>query len=154
MIRRLSARLREPASDSEALQRERILGLCAKAVYGKRLFLNKTLSAEMLAAEVGTNRAYLSRALASRGGFNSYINSFRVRYAACLVSDIRTCRLKISEIAELSGFTSERAMNHYLMKTYGIRARAFRYKVLASAQAKNLSTSFTASGRANTATRS
>lgn len=109
---------------------------------------------EMLSREIGTNRAYLKKALASRGGFTAYINGYRLEYATFLIISDRDNGLKIGDIAELSGFTSERSMNYCVVKAYGFPVREFRRRMAASAQAKNPSTSFIASGSANTATRS
>ena len=131
-----------------------LLAACTRVVMEKSLFLDRNLSLELLSREVGTNRLYLSRALAASGGFSRYINGIRVQYAAGLMASDEGQGLRISEIAEKSGFLSERVMNYYLVKHCGITAREMRRSVLASCQAKNFSTSLMASGKANTATRS
>lgn len=153
IIRFLSCRQR-PVSPSQPSSIDIILKTCDRICVEKEIFRKKYLSMEMLSREVGTNRAYLKKALATRGGFTAYINGYRLEYATFLIVSDRNNDLKIGEIAELSGFPSERSMNYYVVKTYGFPVREFRRSVAASAQAKNSSTSFMASGRANTATRS
>lgn len=132
----------------------KLLEACTEVVKEKRLYLDRSLSLELLSREVGTNRLYMSRALASSGGFSKYINGFRMQYAAQLMASSAGRNMRLSEIAERSGFISERVMNYYLVKHCGITARKMRRKVMAGAQAKNFSTPLMASGSAKTATRS
>lgn len=153
-IIRFLSRPHRPLLPPQQSSVEVILKACDRACTEKEVFRKKYLSMEMLSREVGTNLAYLKKALSTRGGFTTYINGYRLEYATFLIVSDRYNDLKIGEIAELSGFASERSMNYYVVKLYGFPVREFRRRVAASAQVKNFSTSFIASGRANTATRS
>lgn len=156
VLKRISQFFASLLRDESRCGRERLFDVCTEAVIGRRLYLDRSLSLEILARELGTNRLYLSKALALSGGFTKYINGFRLQYAAQLMASSAGRNMRLSEIAERSGFISERVMNYYLVKHCGTTAREMRRRVMAGAgvQAKNFSTPLMASGRAKTATRS
>ena len=69
-------------------------------------YLNKRLSMTRVAETIGSNRTYLSYALARNhdGNFNHYVNSWRIRYAMDLFS--KNHSLKVEDLAQTCGFSS------------------------------------------------
>lgn len=134
---------------------EEIISMAENAMLNKKLYLRCNLSVDILAAEAGTNRTYIKRALKSREiTLSNYVNSFRMKVAMDLICADRNRLLPLGEIAERSGFGSDRVMNYYVLRMTGLSARNFRARILSMDQEKNFSTSGRASGNANTATRS
>ena len=93
-------------------------------IYKKKLFLRHDFSRSDLAAELGTNRTYLTEAMKTcrRCKWHEYINSFRLRYFMEEVCMSDTRHARIDDIAERCGFGSSATLNKYLKKKYGITA--------------------------------
>lgn len=72
-----------------------------------RMFLKKGLTKEDLARAVGSNSRYVSDCINRKAGcsFIDYVNGYRIRYAQHLLYENPDMRL--SEISEESGFSSE-----------------------------------------------
>lgn len=93
------------------VERENVLKALSKKieliVIDKKLFLDRDLTLEKLAKEVGSNRTYISKALSfdKEINFNVYVNSFRLQYAGKIIMDKW---LPLEEIAILSGFRTDR----------------------------------------------
>lgn len=112
---------------SRGLSNEELFERMEKVLTKKKIYLNKKMTVNDLAREAASNRTYVARALSSRGlNFKSYVNSFRIQYAIELMSKVENNTLRIVDIAERSGFSGERAMNSYLVKTIGVTAGVFR----------------------------
>lgn len=79
-----------------------------------KIFLDPDLTMEKLAAEVGSNRTYLSRALSRYKGmhFNGYINACRLRHAAGLLEEGGAG--DALDMALLSGFRSVKTFRRAL----------------------------------------
>lgn len=79
---------------------------CENLMTTKKSFLDPDFNLEDLALRMFTNKALLSRTINSFSGrnFRQYINYHRVQYAIDLFT--RDPKLKISELAVLSGFNS------------------------------------------------
>ena len=69
-------------------------------------FLNERFTLEDMARAMGTNKSYLSKVVNSCSGmnFSQFVNSYRVRYAMELYRN--DPKLKVSELAMMSGFNS------------------------------------------------
>ena len=72
-------------------------------------FRRKGLGVTDIATQLGTNTKYISNCInASTGGsFTDYVNGYRIRYAQRLLREQPGIRL--SEVSEAAGFTSESA---------------------------------------------
>jgi len=102
-----------------------------KVIVQKQLFLDCGYRITDLAREVGTNRTYITRILKERGlNYVTYLNSFRIQYAMLLMSDPENRKVRLADIAERSGFASDRAMNRYLVRRIGVTAAVFRKRAL------------------------
>lgn len=93
----------------------------------KELFLNAKLSLSDLAAEMGTNRSYLSNCLNNELGvtFYDYINSFRLERAKSILDD-PTFEGCIEEAALMSGFNSVSTFRRSFSKKYGCTPSQYR----------------------------
>ncbi len=69
-------------------------------------FLDENYSLTLLSEEMFTNKSYVSRAISTGSGLNfcQYVNSYRIRYV--MDAFLHNPRLKIVEMASLSGFKS------------------------------------------------
>ncbi|MBE6224664.1 MAG: energy-dependent translational throttle protein EttA [Bacteroidales bacterium] len=78
------------------------------------LFLNDSLTLELLAKEVGTNRTYLSRMFNRRkkAGFEPYLSTLRLRYACSIINK----GFSAKGIAEASGFPTVRAFYRSILE--------------------------------------
>lgn len=61
---------------------EELFRIAEQRIFTEKLFLNKSLSLELLARELETNRSYLSSAINSYSGsnFNQWLNGYRIQY--------------------------------------------------------------------------
>lgn len=113
------------------ISNEELFDRMERTLTRKRLYLDNKLSIKDVAREAASNRTYVTRVLSAKGlNFKSYINSFRIQYAIELMGNDESRNLKVGDIAERSGFASERAMNYYLVKTMGVTACMFRKRRL------------------------
>ena len=121
----------------------------------ERLYRKYDLSISQFARMVGVNRTYITRALNDQGlHFTHYVNTYRLQHAIAMMQLDPKAHIPIEEIALESGFLNERRLGYCLRRTYGVTVAVFRKRVRALNQAKNFSTALSASGSANTATRS
>ncbi len=86
---------------------EELLDRVERIVEQKKLFLNPSISLDLLAKEAFSNRTYLSNALSRRRGlgFKEFINGYRLRFAEQICVDDS---LDIEDIAVICGFPSTR----------------------------------------------
>lgn len=108
------------------------LGVCMR---DKKLYLDPDLTREMVAAELCTNKLYLSNAIKEIHSktFGEYINGLRLEYAKdILMTDFD---IKIEAVALMSGFSSVRTFYRLFNKTYNLTPTEFR--TLASEQRKH-----------------
>ena len=133
VLQRIRALLNRHDTELErrrARKEEELFDNMEKIVATKGLYRNRSLSAELLARELCTNRLYLSRALSSRGfRFTSHINTFRLQKAVQLLSMPEYRDLPMDEVALHSGFGSDRTMNYYMKKMLGVSASVLRRRL-------------------------
>ena len=86
----------------------------------KQLFRNKDLRIADVAAELCTNTTYLSTCLNGELGttFPMFVTSYRIRYAQELMRKDPTMRM--SQVAEASGFTNEKTFLRSFKATCGV----------------------------------
>ena len=74
-------------------------------------FLDDAFSLTKLAVEMATNKSMLSKTINDKSGKNfcRYVNEYRIRYAVSLMG--RDRRLKVSELALMSGFHTVASFN-------------------------------------------
>ena len=77
----------------------------------KQPYLNGDFSVEDLSAMVCVSRGLISKALSRIGkkNFRPYINGYRIRYSAQLIKN--EPRMRLSEVARMSGFNSLPSFN-------------------------------------------
>lgn len=91
------------------------------------LHLNPQLSIIDLAAEMGTNRTYVSNYINQQlhTTFSNYVNSWRVREAKRLLTETN---LTLEQVAEQSGFNSLTSFRRNFMSQVGMTPGSYRTK--------------------------
>ena len=92
-------------------------------IISKRAFLDPDIKMEKIAREVGTNRTYISNAMKSKNGFNSYINVQRIIFMAKLLKE--DADVLIEDAIYISGFKSKRIFQNVLREYEGNEYAAF-----------------------------
>lgn len=96
-------------------------------------FSNKDISLKTLAAQLNMHPSYLGNIFHQQTGyyFNDYLNEERLKYAAGLMIDTP---LKMKEIVDKSGFSSQAYFNRIFKRKYGTSPLAYRREM----KSKNL----------------
>lgn len=97
---------------------------------GERLYERKNLTIEEAARLLGSNRAYISRAVNSFAGvsFNAYVNSFRIKAAVSILSD-RADTTPIKVLADRLGYNNLTSFYNNFFKETGVPPSKFRQEV-------------------------
>lgn len=98
-----------------------------KMIKEQELFKKADFSRDDAAILLGTNRTYLSdmlRQCSKAKSFSDFINGFRLRYAAKLLTE--TADKSVSEISDMSGFNSRSTFNANFRNVYGMTPSEFR----------------------------
>lgn len=93
----------------------------------QQLFKDPQIKREDIAIKLNTNRTYLTDAIknSSEGQtFNEYLNSYRIRYAASLLTD--NLSLTINEVGDDSGFNSRSTYSRLFRDFYGMSPSEYR----------------------------
>ncbi|MEG3047750.1 MAG: helix-turn-helix transcriptional regulator [Mucinivorans sp.] len=92
----------------------------ANCMQQNKLFLNPKLTREDLAAELGTNKTYISNTIRHQYDqtFTEYLNNLRLEYAKELLTTDN--QIKIEVVALMSGFNSVRTFYRIFHNSYGV----------------------------------
>jgi len=110
-----------PSSDYEMMAIDQLLyDKVCRYMTEHRPFLVESFSLQDLAGAVFTNKTYLSRTINRFSGknFRQYVNYYRVMYAMDLFRN--NMSLRVSEMAELSGFHSPTSFFQSFRKVMGV----------------------------------
>jgi len=125
---------RRPLSPMECKRDDVLFQKMEETLCRSGLFCRKSLSVDLLAQELNTNRTYVSGVLRRRGyTFSAYINGFRVQYVIFLLCNNADESMPAEVIADMCGFMSVRTLNYYLRKTFGISLSVLRKRISAIA---------------------
>lgn len=96
----------------------------------ERIFRNSELNIENAAEAIETNRSYLSKAINTFAGttFNNYVNSYRIRYAASLLSDPGNTT-PIKAIATDAGYNNLQSFYKNFQKETGVPPSKYRQEI-------------------------
>jgi AraC-like DNA-binding protein len=99
----------------------------------EQIWKNTQLTLADLAAEIGTNRTYLSNYLNNtlNTTFYEYINSFRLEAALKIMND-PTSTATMVEIAEACGFNSISTFRRVFVRAKGCSLAEYRHQVIES----------------------
>ena len=123
---RLSLRYKNLFYLSEDTRRLKILFYKIEQIMKeKRPYLDGDFCVEDLARMVCSSKSYVSKAINMVGktNFRPYINSYRVKYAADLIR--RDPRMKMSEVASMSGFNSLPTFNSSFKSQMSMRPKDY-----------------------------
>ncbi len=100
----------------------------------EKLFLQPNLKIVDLVQRLGSNRNYVYQAINREMGlsFSEYVNKLRIKYAAELLA--QRPELKLSEIAEQSGFTSSTSFYRNFKLFCGMGPKEYQNKLKGNAQ--------------------
>ena len=116
---RIKAVLEQPSKSDDASEPYELAAIdqylydrCCRYMTEFRPFLVKTFTLQDLANAVFTNKYYLSKAINRFSGknFRQYVNYYRIMYSMDLFR--KNMSLRVTEMAELSGFHSTTSFNH------------------------------------------
>lgn len=111
-------------------KRESLIDYISRTLESEKLYLDRNLTLESLAATLSSNRDYVSRAINSTGlNFSRFINAMRTSYAIDLLLERNHRDIPIADVADLSGFASTRKMNSCIKQCTGVTASALRKRV-------------------------
>ena len=110
----------QPEQEEPKFQRDRELFERVSALMEKGLFMQKGLSIADLATALGTNTKYISSCINAGAGcsFLDFLNGYRIRYAQKKMQENAAVRL--SDIADAAGFTSESAFYRNFKRVTGM----------------------------------
>lgn len=105
--------------------RERIIAEMKQKCEVEQIYLMPELTLERLAAEIGTNRTYISRYLNDINmSYYQYINSFRIEKAKQLLTN--NPNLSIAEISEQCGYRSDATFRRVFRDFTGMSPMEFK----------------------------
>lgn len=124
-LQKISDRMSARDGDSDLWNR------VGKLMSEEKIYLRKNLSLESLAAEVGTNRTYLSKTINSFSGknFSSYVDSYRIREAVRIIESSPK-KAVIKQIAEAVGYNSTPVFYKAFTKEIGLAPGKYREEIL------------------------
>lgn len=104
------------------------------------LFKNNELTVENASDAIDTNRSYLSKAINTFAGtsFNSYVNTYRIRYAASLLSDPEN-EMPIKAIALEAGYNNLQSFYKNFQKETGVPPSKYRQEIININKERNIS---------------
>lgn len=129
-------RISSQTSKQELSEDEMLFRQLCSIMAEQQIFTNSEIKREELAAMLNTNRTYLAEAVkkyADGATIIEFINSYRLRYAASLLS--KNHKLSISEVEYLSGFNSRSTFSRLFSDTYGMSPS--RYRAISKERAVN-----------------
>lgn len=134
--------LAEEKAYSRRISRQRLAdvarGIRDHVIVGHR-YRDTTLTAQTLAALLGTNSRYLSAALRQHYAttFTGLVNSLRVDEACRMLND-RECTLSMADISLLAGFATRQSFYNAFKRFKGVTPTRFRSSATQSLTDKKL----------------
>ncbi|MDO5423681.1 MAG: response regulator [Eubacteriales bacterium] len=91
-------------------------------------FSDKDVSLKRLAAKLNLNPSYLGTVFHQQTGyyFSDYLNEERLKYAVSLMKDTD---MKLKEIVDQAGFSSQAYFNRQFRRKYGVSPNAYRVEI-------------------------
>lgn len=91
-------------------------------------YFSSHISIEEVAAKIGTNRTYLSKAINEvyNKSFNTIINEYRIRAARQIITDKNYAHLSLEAITEMVGYCSRTTFISNFKKITGLTPSYFR----------------------------
>lgn len=132
----------QPPSDNEASDIDReLFNRIENLMRKEEIYKSKTLSLEILAERLGTNRTYCSKAINTFAGmtFNRYVDTFRIEEATRVIASSGK-ELLIKQLADELGYNSVNVFSKAFQREIGCSPSIYRKEVLASKSRTKLDT--------------
>ena len=115
--------------ESNAVYMSKVFEKVKNYLEEKRPYLYGTVSLGELSQKIYANRTHVSKAVNKYAGMNysAFINSYRVKHAAELIS--KDPRMKMEEVAKLSGFNTLPSFNAAFKSVMNERPSEYQAKV-------------------------
>lgn len=132
-IGELHQRRRREAEKPSAMSPEEIEDMLMKQIVSKmedeRLYLRKGLTITDLAAELNSNKTYISIILNQRRGksFSAFVNGYRIEYAKSLM--LEHPEMRVADVADAAGFADETSFFRNFKQATGLTPSAWRTKM-------------------------
>jgi|GEM_PF-502317 AraC-type DNA-binding domain-containing proteins len=116
--------------EAESAAKEKLIAALEQYMKNEEHWLNSNLTLKDMAADLGTNRTYLSDYFNSTldTTFYDYLNNFRIKYACEIL--LADPKMPITQILEKSGFKSRSTFSRVFEKHTGYSPRNYRNKRL------------------------
>lgn len=126
----LLQRLAEAGNKKSSSEGEKIKALYDRmgdVMIKERLYTQKNLTIEDVAAKLGTNRSYLSKAVNTYAGvsFNAYLNSLRIRESIRILSEPEN-DVPIKQIADEVGYSNITSFYNNFARETGVPPSKYR----------------------------
>lgn len=117
----------EKRTDTENTKIRQLFDRMCVKMLDERLYTQKSLTVEDMAAMLGTNRSYLSKAVNTYAGvsFNAYLNSLRIKESIKILSDPEN-DMPIKQVADEVGYSNMTSFYNNFVKETGIPPSKFR----------------------------
>lgn len=125
-LERIRGLMRDPKIKRAASETNDLFENLETLMHQRELFRNPDLNRDQVAAELGTNKLYLSNAISRHSGltFSEYLSRCRLEYAKEILLNDHTT--KIEAIALMCGFNSVRTFYRLFQKAYQLTPSEFR----------------------------
>ena len=125
---------RRAAEKPSAMSPEEIEDMLMKQIVSKmeaeKLYLRKGLTITDLAAELNSNKTYISIILNQRRGksFSAFVNGYRIEYAKSLM--LEHPEMRVADVADAAGFADETSFFRNFKQATGLTPSAWRTKMI------------------------
>jgi len=125
-LERIRRVMNETRSERIVEEKDELFERLESLMQDRKLFLQSDLSREQVAAELGTNKLYVSNALSQRTGltFSEYLNRWRLEYAREVLLNDST--IKVEAVALMCGFNSVRTFYRLFQRVYQLTPTEYR----------------------------
>ncbi len=125
-LERIRSVMNDTRSDRIVEEKDELFERLERLIKDRKLFLQSDLNRDQVAAELGTNKLYVSNALSQRTGltFSEYLNRWRLEYAREVLSNDPS--IKVEAVALMCGFNSVRTFYRLFQRAYQLTPTEYR----------------------------
>lgn len=119
---------KEPLSNQEAEEIQRVFVMTKEAMESEQLYLQKSIKLSDLALQLNQKEKTVSRAINTHGGgnFNAFVNQLRIEHSKELMNSGKFDHYTVEAIAEESGFSNKVSFYQAFKMNTGMSPKEFR----------------------------